>query len=245
MVTTGYGVRGGDDRLSASTTARSRRARSTWDEGQDRPAPRATFVESRPGGVAWSALGRRSRNTWWPAWVEALRDRGSRGPYAHACQPHNIERSAPEVALVNSPAIVVEDLRKSFRDVVALDGVDFQVPEGTVFGLLGPNGAGKTTAVRVLATVLRPDGGRALVLGHDVVGDPNAVRRRIRLAGQNAAVDPNLTGRENLRLMGLLGQLPGRSIMPRAAELLERFGLSNAAVAPFGPTREGCAGACC
>jgi ABC-2 type transport system ATP-binding protein len=129
-------------------------------------------------------------------------------------------------------AIVAENLRKSFGDVVALDGVDFQVAEGTVFGLLGPNGAGKTTAVRVLATILRPDAGRALVLGHDVLREPDAVRRRIGLAGQNAAVDPNLTGRENLRMIGLLGQLPGPRILPRAAELLERFGLSDAANRP-------------
>jgi ABC-2 type transport system ATP-binding protein len=134
---------------------------------------------------------------------------------------------------MSDTAIVVEGLRKSFGDVVALDGVDFEVPRGTVFGLLGPNGAGKTTAVRVLATVLRPDAGRAEVLGHDVVREPEAVRRRIGLAGQNAAVDPNLTGRENLRMVGLLGQLPRPEIMPRAAELLERFGLSEAADRPL------------
>lgn len=130
-------------------------------------------------------------------------------------------------------AIVVEGLRKHFGDVVALDGVTFEVPEGTVFGLLGPNGAGKTTAIRVLATVLRPDAGRAEVLGRDVVREPEAVRRRIGLAGQNAAVDPNLTGRENLRMVGLLGQLPRREITPRADELLERFDLSIAADRPL------------
>src|SRR5205807_10006688 len=96
-------------------------------------------------------------------------------------------------------AIVVEGLVKRFGTVVALDGIDFQVPAGSVFGLLGPNGAGKTTAVRVLATVLGPDGGRAEVLGHDVVREAELVRYRIGLAGQSAAVDPNLTGRENLR----------------------------------------------
>lgn len=130
-------------------------------------------------------------------------------------------------------AIVVDGLSKRFGDVVALDHVAFEVPERTVFGLLGPNGAGKTTAVRVLATVIRPDGGRAEVLGHDVVRDADAVRRRIGLAGQNAAVDPNLTGRENLRMVGLLGQLPGPEVMPRANELLERFGLSDAADRPL------------
>src|SRR5207245_2001491 len=130
-------------------------------------------------------------------------------------------------------AIVVEGLVKRFGTVVALDGIDFEVPAGTVFGLLGPNGAGKTTAVRVLATILRPDGGRAEVLGHDVVRDAEAVRRRIGLAGQNAAVDPNLTGRENLRMVGLLAQLPRPETMPRAAELLDRFQLSDAADRPL------------
>src|ERR671936_2573012 len=104
-------------------------------------------------------------------------------------------------------AIRVEALAKRFGQVVALDGIDFEVPAGTVFGLLGPNGAGKTTAVRILATVIRPDGGRAEVLGHDVVRRAEDVRYRIGLAGQFAAVDPNLTGRENLRLIGRLTQL--------------------------------------
>ena len=89
-------------------------------------------------------------------------------------------------------AIVVDGLRKRFGNVVALDGINLDVPAGAVFGLLGPNGAGKTTIVRVLATVLRPDGGRAEVFGQDVVREPAAVRRRIGLAGQAAAVDPNL-----------------------------------------------------
>jgi ABC-2 type transport system ATP-binding protein len=130
-------------------------------------------------------------------------------------------------------AIVVRDLRKRFGEVTALDGIDFQVERGTVFGLLGPNGAGKTTAVRVLATVLRPDGGRAEVLGHDVVREADAVRRRIGLAGQNAAVDPNLTGRENLRMVGVLGQMRRADVMPRADELLRRFDLSGAADRPL------------
>jgi daunorubicin resistance ABC transporter ATP-binding subunit len=102
-----------------------------------------------------------------------------------------------------------------------------------VFGLLGPNGAGKTTAVRVLATVLQPDDGRAEVLGYDVVRQADAVRRRIGLAGQYAAVDPNLTGRENLRMVGILGQLPRPDILPRAAELLRRFDLTDAADRPL------------
>src|SRR4051812_46131461 len=94
-------------------------------------------------------------------------------------------------------AIVVQGLQKRFGDVVALDGVDFAVPTGTVLGLLGPNGAGKTTAVRILTTILRPSGGHAEVLGIDVTRDPQAVRERIGLAGQYAAVDENLTGHEN------------------------------------------------
>src|SRR2546426_9589840 len=105
-------------------------------------------------------------------------------------------------------AILVEGLAKRFGEVVALDGSDFQVPAGSVFGLLGPNGAGKTTAVRVLATIILSDAGRAEVLGHDVRREAETVRYLIGLAGQNAAVDPNLTGRENLRLIGRLTQLP-------------------------------------
>lgn len=130
-------------------------------------------------------------------------------------------------------AIVVEGLRKRFGNVDALAGIDLAVAPGTVFGLLGPNGAGKTTAVRVLATILRPDGGRAAVLGHDVVREPDAVRRRIGLAGQYAAVDANLTGRENLRMVGILGQLPKDEIAPRAGELLERFQLADAGDRPL------------
>jgi ABC-type multidrug transport system ATPase subunit len=124
-------------------------------------------------------------------------------------------------------AIRVEDLAKRFGPVVALDGVDFEVPAATIFGLLGPNGAGKTTAVRVLTTIIQPDRGRAEVLGHDVVRDADAVRLRIGLAGQSAAVDENLTGRENLRLIGRLAQMSGRLIAPRVDTLLDRFELSN------------------
>jgi daunorubicin resistance ABC transporter ATP-binding subunit len=132
----------------------------------------------------------------------------------------------------NGSAIAVHDLCKRFGDLAALDGVDFEVPQGTVFGLLGPNGAGKTTAVRILATVLRPDGGSAEVLGRDVVQEPDAVRRRIGMAGQYAAVDPNLTGRENLELIGTLAQLPKPRLKARAIELLERFELSDAGDRP-------------
>src|SRR5213594_1881677 len=133
---------------------------------------------------------------------------------------------------MDSAAIIASGLVKRFGDVPALDGIDFFVPPGTVFGLLGPNGAGKTTAVRILATILRPDAGRAEVLGHDVVRDADAVRYRIGLAGQYAAVDPNLTGRENLRMTGRLAQLDTRLANARSDELLERFDLAGAADRP-------------
>jgi daunorubicin resistance ABC transporter ATP-binding subunit len=128
-----------------------------------------------------------------------------------------------------STAILAEDVRRTFGDVVALDGLDLEVQAGTVFGLLGPNGAGKTTLVRILSTLLRPTSGRASVLGHDVVDVPLAVRRRIGLAGQFAAVDAELTGRENVELVGRLYRLSGAEARKRAGEVLERFGLSDAA----------------
>jgi ABC-2 type transport system ATP-binding protein len=126
-------------------------------------------------------------------------------------------------------AITVEGLVKRFKTLVAVDGVSFDVPAGTVFGLLGPNGAGKTTIVRVLATILHPDGGRAEVMGYDVAGQAELVRYQIGLAGQSAAVDANLTGRENLKLIGSLAQMPRRETGQRADELLERFDLAFAA----------------
>jgi daunorubicin resistance ABC transporter ATP-binding subunit len=128
-----------------------------------------------------------------------------------------------------SAAIVAEGVRRTFGEVIALDGLDLEVEAGTVFGLLGPNGAGKTTLVRILATLLRPTAGRASVLGHDVVGESLAVRRRIGLAGQFAAVDEELTGRENIEMIGLLYRLPNAEARVRAKELLERFGLVDAA----------------
>jgi ABC-2 type transport system ATP-binding protein len=133
---------------------------------------------------------------------------------------------------MTDPAIRVEGLIKRFGNFTALDGIDLDVPPASVYGLLGPNGAGKTTAIRVLATILHPDAGRASVLGHDVVREAAAVRRRIGLAGQYAAVDPNLTGTENLRMIGILAQLPTKDILPRAAELLRRFDLTDAADRP-------------
>ncbi|GAA0306131.1 daunorubicin resistance protein DrrA family ABC transporter ATP-binding protein [Streptomyces polychromogenes] len=129
-------------------------------------------------------------------------------------------------------AIYAEALVKTFGDVRALDGVDLDVPEGTVLGLLGPNGAGKTTTVRVLTTLLQPDSGRAVVAGIDVLKHPNEVRRSIGLSGQFAAVDEYLTGRENLQMVGQLYQMTGRAAKARAVELLERFNLGDAADRP-------------
>jgi ABC-2 type transport system ATP-binding protein len=132
----------------------------------------------------------------------------------------------------SGPAITVAGLRKQFGSVVALDGIDLEVAPGTVLGLLGPNGAGKTTCVRILTTILRPDAGQATVLGIDVATQPQRVRERIGLAGQYAAIDENLTGRENLRLIGKLTHQSKDVIPGRADELLERFGLSDAADRP-------------
>ena len=124
-------------------------------------------------------------------------------------------------------AIAVVDLRKSYGELLVLDGIDLTVERGTVFALLGSNGAGKTTLVRILATLLKPDSGSASVGGYDVVEEPAHVRESISLTGQFAAVDEVLTGRENLVLMARLWHVPDRN--RAAAELLERFDLTDAA----------------
>ena len=130
------------------------------------------------------------------------------------------------------PAVRVEGVVKRFGATVALDGAGLEVPAGMVFGLLGPNGAGKTTLVRILATLLAPDAGRAEVFGHDVAGEAAAVRELIGLTEQFAAVDELLTGRENLEMFGRLFKLSGEQARRRAGKLLDRFGLAQAADRP-------------
>ena len=126
-------------------------------------------------------------------------------------------------------AIETAGLVKTFGETRAVDGVDLAVPAGTVYGVLGPNGAGKTTTVKMLATLLRPDGGEARVFGHDVVHDADAVRSRVSLTGQYASVDEDLTGTENLVLLGRLLGHHKKAARERAAQLLEAFGLTEAA----------------
>jgi ABC-2 type transport system ATP-binding protein len=125
-------------------------------------------------------------------------------------------------------AIETHALRKSFGTTHALAGVDLRIRQGSVYGLLGPNGAGKTTTIRILATLLRPDGGSATVLGHDVVREARAVRQQVSLTGQYASVDEDLTGHENLVLVGRLLGLSWGDARRRAADLLEAFGLADA-----------------
>jgi ABC-2 type transport system ATP-binding protein len=125
-------------------------------------------------------------------------------------------------------AIEATGLVKAFGDTVAVDGVDLAVRRGSVYGMLGPNGAGKTTTIRMLATLIRPDAGTALVLGHDIVKEGDEVRAAVSLTGQLASVDEDLTGRENLILIGRLLGLKRQAAKARATELLEAFGLFDA-----------------
>lgn len=132
--------------------------------------------------------------------------------------------------MTSTYAVLSEGLRKRFGEVDALRGLDLAIAPGTVCGLLGPNGAGKTTAVRLLTTLLRPDAGSARIAGHDLLRDPAAVRRHIGVTGQDASVDGDLTGRQNLRLFARLHRVRGPA--ERADELLDRFGLTEAADRP-------------
>ncbi|HYC33597.1 MAG TPA: ATP-binding cassette domain-containing protein [Gemmatimonadales bacterium] len=149
-------------------------------------------------------------------------DRSRRGDTQYPERPHN------EVTGM-SHAIETIGLAKNFKDTQALAGVDLRIRQGSVYGLLGPNGAGKTTTIRILATLIRPDGGTARVLGHDVVREAGKVREKVSLTGQYASVDEDLTGYENLVLMGRLLGLPWRAARERSTELLEAFGLADAA----------------
>src|SRR5215211_53129 len=129
----------------------------------------------------------------------------------------------------STPAVEVRDLVREFKGGIrAVDGLDLEVGLGEIYGFLGPNGAGKTTCVRILTTLLRPTAGTARVAGHDVVSEADAVRRSIGVALQEAAIDPLMTGRELLRMQGALHGLRGRAARDRAADLLERVGLSQA-----------------
>jgi ABC-2 type transport system ATP-binding protein len=140
--------------------------------------------------------------------------------------------STTQGAADSKPAISVRGLRKAFGDVKALNGVDLEVAPGTVLGLLGPNGAGKTTAVRVMATLLKPDAGEVLIAGLDAVREATALRKLIGLAGQYAAIDENLTGLENLVMVGRLYGMSRERATGRGRELLERFDLTDAAGRP-------------
>ncbi|HEX3981872.1 MAG TPA: ATP-binding cassette domain-containing protein, partial [Acidimicrobiales bacterium] len=153
---------------------------------------------------------------------------------SHAAEPfaHSTSQDQPSMPL----AIEADSLQKTFtgkHEVHALDGVSFGVEEGTVFGLLGPNGSGKTTAVRILTTILKPDSGQARVLGHDVAKKAGLVRSLIGLAGQYAAVDENLTGRENLQMVGKLNHLETPFVAGRVVELLDQFNLADAGDRPL------------
>jgi ABC-2 type transport system ATP-binding protein len=133
--------------------------------------------------------------------------------------------------------VMASGITKSFGTNLVLDQVDLTVPTGSVFALLGPNGAGKTTMVRILATLMRPDGGAASIAGHDLLADPIGVKRSIGLTGQFAAIDDLLSGEENLEMMARLRRLPQRAARARAAELLATFDLADVRHRRAGPIR--------
>src|SRR5580700_6404811 len=133
------------------------------------------------------------------------------------------------MSTVRQPAILATGVRKSFGETTVLGGVDLSVDEGSIFALLGPNGAGKTTMIRILSTLIAPDAGQVAVGGHDVLRDPEAVRGVIGVTGQFSAVDELCTGLENMRMMADLNHLGRAAGQARVSELLERFGLADAA----------------
>jgi ABC-2 type transport system ATP-binding protein len=143
--------------------------------------------------------------------------------------PAHYARSVASRSPSSQPAVAVRGLERAFKGgIKAVDGLDLEVQEGEIYGFLGPNGAGKTTTVRILVTLLKPTAGQALVAGHDVVADADAVRRNIGVALQEAAIDPLMTGRELLRMQGALHGMRGGQARQRASELLERVGLTDA-----------------
>src|SRR6478735_1676296 len=148
-------------------------------------------------------------------------------PVSGACQAHG--GPGPESGPMRNSAIAASGLRKAYKDKVVLDGIDLDVETGTVFSLLGPNGAGKTTTVNVLTTLIKADGGTALVAGHDVATETKAVRAAIGVTGQFAAVDELLTGQENLQLMADLKRLSSGEAKRVVTDLLERFDLTESA----------------
>src|SRR5690606_20439315 len=166
-----------------------------------------------------------------PAVRITMRDVAACAPATHPCPADSGElmpSSNHVEAPASEPAVQVTDVRKSFGEVHALQGISFTAKKASVLGVLGPNGAGKTTTVKILATLLRPDSGTAIVAGHDVQKDPAGVRRSIMMTGQYAALDENLSGRENLELFGRLMGLSKSAARTRADTLLEEFDLVSA-----------------
>ncbi|UCZ91778.1 ATP-binding cassette domain-containing protein [Gordonia sp. WA4-43] len=193
------------------------------DDGSGPPIP---YV----GRVGWDVTGLHEPPAKRPEMMVGMSAEPMAQSQAGAVSSSSLEPvSAVEVGEITEIAIEAVGLRKSFKDFVAVDGVSFRVPKGSIVALLGPNGAGKTTTVNMLCTLLKPDDGTAMVAGHDVVKDAAGVRRSVMLTGQFAALDEGLTGRENLIMFGRLLGLRKKAAKTRADVLLETFGLEEAA----------------